>query len=389
MDLIYPEKKVDGYYGPATRLAVYRWQKANGVRANVLGNVDAKTRTALANCKRTGLTYASTATYSYSSRSVAQVSFTTSGCPVFGRSLSRGSSGSDVQALQSFLINKNLLSSDSVTGYFGALTEHGLQQWQSAAGIISSGDASTGFGVLGPRTRAAVAQNCTLNVTGNSNTTASASAVNCLNTKPATCATGYVPGGTCNLICVIDTTPPPAWVTQMLQNPAPPPAPTPTPTPSPTPTPTPTQTPTSFSQNGLAASISVMRVSGSPYTVSFSGTYNSNSACDSAQFNLGYGDETSDTFSSSCTATAYAKIHTFTGPGVYDAYIAKITTDSTGVQNFDYQAELEITINNDGSMQFGLVPPDTTASASQMNVASALAALQYALQSLVAYLNRH
>jgi PKD repeat protein len=71
----------------------------------------------------------------------------------FTRTLMRGSSGSDVRDLQDFLVNKGLLSSDSVTGYFGSLTEQAVQAFQSQNGIVSSGSPSTtGWGVVGPKT---------------------------------------------------------------------------------------------------------------------------------------------------------------------------------------------------------------------------------------------
>jgi hypothetical protein len=404
--LIYPEQKVDGYYGPAVRLAVYRWQKAYGIQATTLGNVDAKTRTALSNCKRTGITYQ--AKYTSAStpvRSVATLAFANNGCPVFSRTLSRGMRGADVQTLQSFLMTQSFMTPDTPTGYFGALTEQAMQKWQTSSGIISTGNASTGFGVLGPRTRAAFAKNCSVagtTVASAAMQPTSAPAINCLNTNPVICQGGYVPGGICNLQCVIDRSPPPQWVTDMLQNnspvqpsppPPPPPSPTPTPTPTPTvspppPSPSPTPSSSQFTQSGIAANITTIVAGGSPYSVNFSGTYNLNNLCDNSQFNLGYGDESSDTFSSTCTPTQYSKTHTFPGPGVYDAYIAKITTDATGVQNFDYQAQIEITIGSNGSIQMGVVPPDTTASAAQANVASVLVGLQSVLQALSSFLNR-
>lgn len=46
-----------------------------------------------------------------------------------------------------------------VTGYFGPLTEHAVQSWQSMHQIVSSGTAqSTGYGSVGPKTRAAITQ---------------------------------------------------------------------------------------------------------------------------------------------------------------------------------------------------------------------------------------
>lgn len=81
-----------------------------------------------------------------------------SACPVIARTLMFGVSGSDVTELQNFLISENLLSADSASGFFGTLTEAAVQTWQSAKAIITEGTAtSTGFGAVGPKTRAALA----------------------------------------------------------------------------------------------------------------------------------------------------------------------------------------------------------------------------------------
>jgi hypothetical protein len=45
------------------------------------------------------------------------------GCPVLTRTLTRGSRGSDVTPLQTYLISQSLLAKGSATGYFGAMTE--------------------------------------------------------------------------------------------------------------------------------------------------------------------------------------------------------------------------------------------------------------------------
>lgn len=390
--LIYPEKKVDGYYGPATRLAVYRWQKANNVKASVLGNVDSATRSALANCRRSGLVYR--ATYSTVRTTNTSVSYSSNGCPIFSRTLSRGASGSDVQALQSFLVSRNLLSADSVSGYFGPMTEQAVQNWQSSAGIISSGNASTGFGVLGPRTRTTLSQNCSSNSTSvaTAQETAPKPSVNCTNVKPASCGAGYVPGGTCNLVCVLDNTPPPQWVIDMLQN-------APSQTQQTTAQNSNTQTQTQTQQNsssqtqttqtqtsGALATISASGVSGVPFTVLFSGSYNTNNACDGAQFDLGYGDESSETFDSTCTRSTYSTTHTYSDPGEYNVYLDKVT--GTGdEQTFSTQAELLITISSSGGVTVQQIS-SPSASAAQKNLAAAFTALEYAFSWLTSYLNR-
>ena len=74
------------------------------------------------------------------------------------RTLSFGMRGDDVLALQQFLIAQKLLSADSATAYFGPLTEVAVKKFQAAKGIISYGAPNTtGYGAVGPRTRAAVA----------------------------------------------------------------------------------------------------------------------------------------------------------------------------------------------------------------------------------------
>lgn len=94
-------------------------------------------------------------------------------CPNLARNLFRGLRGADVTQLQQFLISQNLLASDSATGYFGALTERAVQQWQSKNSIVLHGTAATtDYGAVGPKTRAAIAR-CT-GVSMSTNTTAGA-----------------------------------------------------------------------------------------------------------------------------------------------------------------------------------------------------------------------
>ena len=82
-------------------------------------------------------------------------------CPAISRSLSRGASGTDVTALQQFLITQGVLSAGSATGYFGLLTEKAVQTLQKAHNVVSSGSpATTGFGFVGKKTQAAIASLC-------------------------------------------------------------------------------------------------------------------------------------------------------------------------------------------------------------------------------------
>src|SRR3989344_3794222 len=73
-------------------------------------------------------------------------------CP----SLSLGSRGADVATLQQFL-HSSYDDFPAPTGYFGAITQAAVRQWQSEHDIVSSGTpATTGWGVVGPRTSAAM-----------------------------------------------------------------------------------------------------------------------------------------------------------------------------------------------------------------------------------------
>jgi len=73
----------------------------------------------------------------------------------------RGSRGDGVKLVQGFLVSENLLTGDSATGYYGEQTEKAVREWQKRENIVSSGDArSTGWGMIGKRTRAAMHKRC-------------------------------------------------------------------------------------------------------------------------------------------------------------------------------------------------------------------------------------
>lgn len=86
-----------------------------------------------------------------------------SSCPLIGRTLRRGISGDDVLRLQQFLARDPSVYPEAIaSGYYGALTEKAVQRWQVKYNIVSSGSpSSTGYGVVGPRTAAAIALLCT------------------------------------------------------------------------------------------------------------------------------------------------------------------------------------------------------------------------------------
>jgi peptidoglycan hydrolase-like protein with peptidoglycan-binding domain len=78
-------------------------------------------------------------------------------CYPFSHSLSVGSTGSDVTALQNFLAAQGDFNVSS-TGYFGTLTKAAVGRWQAQNNIAASG--SAGNGIFGPLSRAYFVQSC-------------------------------------------------------------------------------------------------------------------------------------------------------------------------------------------------------------------------------------
>jgi hypothetical protein len=75
---------------------------------------------------------------------------------IFARNLYLGLQGNDIRKLQEFLAkDKTIYPEARITGYFGLLTQAAIQRFQCKYNIVCSGTpASTGYGVVGPRTRA-------------------------------------------------------------------------------------------------------------------------------------------------------------------------------------------------------------------------------------------
>lgn len=92
---------------------------------------------------------------------LAPLSTSAATCPVLSRTLSFGVRGSDVTQLQNFLIAQGHLAAGNNTGHFGSLTQAAVQSFQRSKGIVSSGTPSTtGYGAVGPRTRALIKAAC-------------------------------------------------------------------------------------------------------------------------------------------------------------------------------------------------------------------------------------
>lgn len=87
-------------------------------------------------------------------------SLAAAGCPNLTRTLGVGSRGADVTTLQVFLKAQGHMS-DEATGYFGLITEAAVKKLQVAHNLVSSGSAqTTGYGSVGPKTRALIASLC-------------------------------------------------------------------------------------------------------------------------------------------------------------------------------------------------------------------------------------
>jgi peptidoglycan hydrolase-like protein with peptidoglycan-binding domain len=67
--------------------------------------------------------------------------------------------GGEVSELQKFLKSHGpvVYPEGIVSGFYGNLTERAVQRWQAVNGVVSSGTpATTGYGVVGPKTRVAI-----------------------------------------------------------------------------------------------------------------------------------------------------------------------------------------------------------------------------------------
>ena len=87
---------------------------------------------------------------------------TSAPCVSVSRDLRAGATGADVTSLQTFLAADTSVYPEAlITGYYGTLTVRAVERFQIKYGVVSSGTpATTGFGAVGPKTRAALATAC-------------------------------------------------------------------------------------------------------------------------------------------------------------------------------------------------------------------------------------
>ncbi len=121
---VYPEGKVTGYFGPATRRAVQRFQKKYGL--STVGRVGPATLAKLAEVFGGSITPPPAPT------------------PATGSKLSgelyAGMSGDDVRLLQEFLAKDSALYPEGkVTGYFGPATKRAVVRFQKKYGLSPVG----------------------------------------------------------------------------------------------------------------------------------------------------------------------------------------------------------------------------------------------------------
>ena len=79
-------------------------------------------------------------------------------CLTATQTLQYGAQGAAVRELQAFLAQDPSVYPDAImSGYYGTLTQSAVQRWQAKYGIVADGTpATTGFGVVGPRTLSAM-----------------------------------------------------------------------------------------------------------------------------------------------------------------------------------------------------------------------------------------
>ena len=82
-------------------------------------------------------------------------------CPNLTRGLGPGAKGGDVGALQRFLRNIGDFTYAEITNYYGSLTTDAVRVFQCREmGVCFGTPDTTGYGVVGPKTRAAIARVC-------------------------------------------------------------------------------------------------------------------------------------------------------------------------------------------------------------------------------------
>ena len=241
-----------GYFGQKTYLALEAWQGSVGLPQT--GFFGPMSRAAIAGNSVSYATVPSTVSPQTVTPTPAPVASPAPTSVAFTRDLQLTDTGSDVSALQTFLMAKGLLNVPAPTGYFGQMTYLALQHWQASVGVSTTG-------YFGPLTRASVSTSLASggsttsqqsgSVTPNSSFVAGPSSI------PPTTSQSTVPNSS-------NPTPVPPTPVPVLGGggggggggspPSPPPPPAPSPTPAPVDVTLPSVSITSPSNNSSASS---------------------------------------------------------------------------------------------------------------------------------------
>lgn len=183
----YTDTQLSGYFGLSTQQAVQRFQVRHSIvssgAANTTGYgaVGPQTR-AVINSYCTVNKEVTTSSVSTSSAAPSSSASAPASSSIT-RTLSVGSSGGDVRALQEFLKKEGDYTYGEVTGYFGPVTQEAVQRFQARTGVVSSGSPqTTGYGLVGPSTRRALAQE----MSGSSSVSVTSQNVSPIVTQPST-----------------------------------------------------------------------------------------------------------------------------------------------------------------------------------------------------------
>ena len=140
--LVYPEARITGYYGPATKAAVGRFQEKYQLgtpATSGYGGVGPKTREKLEEL--------------FNSEIAAEVVTTITKGTIFQSNLRVGSRGNEVEALQRYLAQDSKLYPEGlITGYYGRATKAAVGRLQEKHQLGTP--ATPGYGGVGPKTRA-------------------------------------------------------------------------------------------------------------------------------------------------------------------------------------------------------------------------------------------
>lgn len=142
---IYPEGKVTGYFGDATKRAIQRFQLKYNIatpKDSGYGNVGPATRAKLNSL----LVYTTESPVSTNTSNVSQ----TSNLP--NKDIKYGYTSNAVKIFQAFLAKyKEIYPKALITGFFGDYTREAIKKFQQKFDIAKEGD--QGYGEVGPKTR--------------------------------------------------------------------------------------------------------------------------------------------------------------------------------------------------------------------------------------------